>query len=182
MKRNSLLALIFIVISGCGTAPESDNVVNQEFIELFDYEIQNRAFALNSFEAILADDAENPHRAFYEAYYAMELINQKKYAPVAKKYGLGIEPRWWTRTRTNLGLLVGKLFQDSLMEIMHNATVKYVGKLQRLEQLAPDEDKAFFNYVVAQEQTQADAIGYLIDGKADKAATRIDDFVKAIEE
>lgn len=166
------------MITSCGTAPESDSAMNQEFLEIFDYEIQNRAFALNSFKAILADDSENPQRAFYEAYLALELANQKKYGPVAKKYDLNMKPRWWTRTRTKLGLIAGNLFQDSLMKVMHNATVKYVGKLQRLEQLAPDEDKPFFVYVVAQEQAQADAIGFLIDGKLEKAAKTIDDFVK----
>ncbi|MDG1707280.1 MAG: hypothetical protein P8H03_00885 [Emcibacteraceae bacterium] len=180
MKKISLFLLTvlsFFMLSNGGITQESDRAMNEEFLEIFDYEIQNRAFALNSFEAILADDAENPHRAFYEAYHAMEIINQKKYGPFAKKYNLDMAPRWWARTRTSLGLTVGKLFQGSLMKVMHNATIKYVGKLERLEQLAPEEDKLFFTYVVAQEQTQADAIGFLIDGDLDKAVARINDFL-----
>jgi len=180
MKRRFLFLLAglsFLMITSCGSAPESESDMNKEFLELFDYEIQNRAFALKSFDGILADDLENTNRAFYEAYHALELVNQKKYRPVAKKYDLDMAPRWWTRTRTSLGLVVGKIFQDSLMKVMHNATVKYVGKLQRLEHLAPDEDKPFFTYVVAQEQAQADAIGFLISGELEKAVKRIDDFV-----
>ncbi len=180
MKRRYLIILpllILVVFMGSGPKLESDGTVNQELLEIFDYELQNRAFARGTFEVILADDGENPKRRFFEAFYELEMITQKKYAPYAKKYDLDTEARWWTRVRTRLGLIAIDLAGDRFMKMMHNATIKYVSKLEKLPVLSPEEDRDFFEFVVAQEIVQANAVGYLVEGDLAKAIATINDFV-----
>lgn len=179
IKRIFILALSIMMISACGTIEESSETVPKELIEIFDYELQNRAFARGYFEELLVNDKENPAYSFFEAYYEMEMITQKKYAPYASKYNLETEARWWTRARMRLGMIMGDWFQDSFMKMMHKATIKYVEKLKKLEQLSPAEDLEFFRYVINQEQAQLDAVTHMVNGDMDKAVATINDFVAA---
>jgi len=149
---------------------------NKAFIELFDYEIQNRAFALNSMKTA-AESSTNPALPFFKAYLALEQLNQNHFSPIAKKHQLNMAPRWWTRTRTTLGLWGSALFPDIGLKVMHRVTVKYIPQLEALEDLSSAEDKKFFSYVVAQEQAQADASNLLLKGNIAQAAALLNNFV-----
>lgn len=185
----SLLSTLITAIgmTACYASPISDEKnmssnetvitkqANREFIKRFDYEIQNRAFALNSMKAAVKDD--NQALSFFKAYLALEKLNQKLFSPIAKKHQLNIAPRWWTRTRTTLGVWGSALMPEMGAKIMHSVTVKYVPKLEELERLSPAQDKAFFSYVVAQEKAQAEASGLLVNGDVELAAAVLNNFV-----
>ncbi|WP_390617601.1 hypothetical protein [Maricurvus nonylphenolicus] len=151
--------------------------MSKEFINLFDYEIQNRAFALASMEALVRTGDVNPNLEFFKAYLELEKLNQKKFSPVASKHQLSVEPRWWTRTRTRLGMCMSNIMPETSLKVIHKATVKYVAQLQALEAVSPEQDKAFFAYVVAQEQAQADAVGLLLAGEPDQGTALLTQFI-----
>ncbi|NIB42214.1 hypothetical protein HBA55_21585 [Pseudomaricurvus alkylphenolicus] len=155
-----------------------DTESRREFIDLLDYELQNRAFALKLMEAAVEKGSGNEALPFLKAYLALEKLNQRHFASVAKEYNLDMKPRWWTRTRTTLALLGTALLPETSLKSVHKATVKYVAQLQRLESLSAEQHKRFFRYVVAQEQAQADAVGLVLAGDMEQGASLLNDFVQ----
>lgn len=151
---------------------------DEVFIELLDYEIQNRAFALDSIVTLVKGGEQSNSLLFFRAYLKLEQLNQQRFTPIAKKYQLDMAPRWWTRRRAQLVVWTAALLPETLFKTMHKATVKYVARLQELERLSPDHEKAFFRYVVAQEQAQASALGLLVAGKPEQATAILIEFVK----
>jgi hypothetical protein len=178
--KNIVYALLISlgIVSVCQAMSEGDKNVSERFINLFDSEIQNRAFALASMEEFVSSGGDDPRLDFFKAYLGLEQLNQRRFAPVADKHQLSIEPRWWTRTRTQLGLWMSGLMPETSLKIIHKATVNYVAQLQELESLSPEQDKAFFAYVVAQEQVQADAMGLLLSGDPEQGTALLAQFVE----
>ncbi len=179
--------LIFIFISifsiaVCQANPVSEERVmeksiNKEFIKLLDYEIQNRAFALESMKVAVEYGEGKEELPFTKAYLALEKLNQQRFAPIAEKYQLNMAPRLWTRIRTQLGLGISALMPRTSLKVIHSATLKYVAQLQKLERLSQQTDKAFFSYVVAQEEVQAAAVGLVLDGEIKRAANMLNRFI-----
>ena len=178
------LLLTCCLISACQANSTSrpataNSALDSEFIALLDYEIQNRAFALMTMEALASADYDNLTKSFFEAYLALEKLNQSRFAPYAIKYQLSIKPRWWTKTRTQLGLWFNAFMPETYLSKIHQATINYVAKLEKLQQLSPAEDSDFFAYVVAQEKVQAQATGMVLAGDAQRGAKLLQDFVNA---
>jgi len=171
-----------ISIAVCQANPVSEErimeqSVNKEFIKLLDYEIQNRAFALESMRVAVEYGEGKDDLPFKKAYLALEQLNQQRFAPIAEKYQLDMAPRLWTRTRTQLGLGISALMPETALKAIHSATLKYVAQLQKLERLSQPKDKAFFAYVVKQEEVQAAAVGLVLVGKIWLATKMLNSFV-----
>ena len=171
-----------ISLAACLSSPISEEVamkqgINKEFIKLLDYEIQNRAFALESMKVAVEYGEGEEDLPFKKSYLALEQLNQKLFAPIAEKYQLDMAPRLWTRTRTQAGLWISALMPETALKVIHSATLKYVTKLQELERLSKQEDKTFFCYVVAQEEVQAAAVGLVLDGEIELATNMLNRFV-----
>lgn len=145
-----------------------------QFIKLLTYEMQNRAFALKSVSSFINDRANKPDEKMWRSYLALEQLNQKKYRPVAEKFGTPQEATLLTDARTWIGGVFFGLFPEIATYIIKRATISYVEKLEELEKLAGSEDKAFFRYVVVQEKAQAKALTLLANGEADQAAAALD--------
>lgn len=151
---------------------------HEQFLQLFDYEIQNRAYALNTISGQLEIIKTTELRRFYNAYLALEQLNQQLYSPIAKTYQLEMSPRWWTRTRTQLGIWLAAMRSDiSTLKFYHKIASNYLDQLQTLENQAPEESREFFTYVFAQEQVQAKSLGLAIEGQVLAAAELLDSFV-----
>jgi|GEM_PF-1635948 hypothetical protein len=151
---------------------------HEQFLQLFDYEIQNRAYALNTIRGQLEIIETNELRRFYNAYLALEQLNQQLYSPIAKTYQLEMSPRWWTRIRTQLGIWLAAMRSDiSTLKFYHKIASNYLEQLQTLENQAPEESRQFFTYVFAQEQVQAESLGLAIEGQILAAAELLDSFV-----
>ena len=182
-----IFKLIFTLILAIGIAACQINSVseetvmepgvNKEFIKLLDYEIQNRAFALENMRVAVEYGEGEADLPFKKAYLDLEQLNQKHFAPIAEKYRLEMAPRLWTRTRTQAGLWISALMPETALKVIHSATLKYVAQLQKLESLSKQEDKTFFCYVVAQEEVQAAAVGLVLDGKIELATNMLNRFV-----
>lgn len=173
-KIGVILSALFLCACGPQATP------HEEFLTLLDYEAQNRAFAFQSVARMARKTAEKETGPFWQAYADLEALNQHLYKPYLEKYNIDAEPRWATQLKGWAGGIIGKLFPETVLAFMQQATVAYVPKLQRLAQLAPEslEDKKFFAFVVAQEEVQAEAMQLLGQGHALQAADHITSFVK----
>ena len=158
---------------------ESKTEATEEmFKKVFQYEINNRAFAFKSILKLAEDSKGTEQEGFWQAYANMERLSQPKYEVMAEKYNLTVNTtlvnlKSWS---INIGM---KLFPDKMMSTMTEATIKYVDKLAVLPELGRPEVKDFFNYVVEQEKTQADALILVQDKQYDKAADLINNFIEA---
>jgi len=151
----------------------------KKFMELFDMEVQNRAFALKG--AINANDKASTEddKIFFGAWVDLEEYLQKKYAPFAEKYGLSQEPRSMAKIQAGLGEIALNILPDSVMrEGMLKQTIQYLEKLKELQRVAPKEDAAFFDFVVRQEELQIDAVQFWVDRKNEEAAKLLRNFMK----
>lgn len=183
LKAIAIICLVFFVC-GCGAEVHVKEGVTdlgenpKEFLELFDYEIQNRAFAYNILKNSVENGDSSLQRDFQKAYLQLEELNQGHYSSVANKFGLNLRPHWWTRVRTQLGTMVSAIMPNTTIKWIHQATLEYIPKLERLKRIAPAENKAFFHYVVAQEQVQADAMGLFLNNQHQEAIALFNDFVQ----
>ncbi|MEO0325554.1 MAG: DUF4334 domain-containing protein [Myxococcota bacterium] len=148
------------------------------FRALFEMEVQNRAFALRSMGSLADKASGEEDKRFYEAWRAFETLMQEKYAPYAQKYGFPQEPGTVAKLQAGFGALaVGILPNSIAYGQMLEETTAYAEKLRELARVAPDEDRAFFAFVVKQEEMQIEAIRLKLDDKTVEAAEFIDRFV-----
>ncbi|MEL6183492.1 MAG: DUF4334 domain-containing protein, partial [Myxococcota bacterium] len=150
-----------------------------KFQELFDMEIQNRAFALKSSQLMASESSSDSDRRFYGSWAAFEERLQQLYAPHAKKYGLSQEARGMANLQVGISRLAIGILPDSVVfESVLDQTEKYLEKLKELERVAPAEDAAFFSFVVEQEEVQIDALKLRVEGRHSDAADLLDAFTR----
>ena len=175
-----IVAVFFLVCCQSieGASANSMEIEKQEeFVKLFDYEVQNRALALISLQN-LSKDEENPvKKEFWDAYLALECLNQKRYQPFANKYSITQEPKFMASLKASLLVKANDWFPSYIWETIHDAGSKYVEKLEEMATLADEDDKDFFSYVVSQERVQVEAIRLMINGKVQQAVELLSDFV-----
>ena len=148
-------------------------------MELFDMEVQNRAFALKA--CINANDNASTEgdKIFFGAWLEFEEFLQKKYAPLAEKYALSQKPRSMANIQAGLGEIALNILPDSIMRKgMRDQTIKYLEKLKELQRVAPKDDADFFDFVVKQEVLQIDALQFWINGENEEAAKLLRNFMK----
>ena len=181
--KTTFLLLVFILshipLAPANAAVQGNSMVknNPRFIKLLTHEIQNRAFAFKSIRQYAKARAGKPDEKIWSAYFALEQLNQKKYQPVAEKFGISQEATFVTNTKTCLVGVFLSLFPQTAINGVKDATIDYLAQLEELETLASSEDSVFFRYVVLQEKVQAQAITLFTEGKADKATDVIEVFV-----
>lgn len=167
MKLKSITLLIILCMSlflaGCSsTQSETTLGYSPEFIELFEAELQNRAVA-RKVTASLSDNPDHPERAqFWQAYYALEQVNQPIYAAVAAQYQLDTEAGFMANSKALFSDIAFGLFPETMEKSLHGAVADYLPKLQRIHELAPKEHEAFFAWAVLQEQAQLDAFAAVV--------------------
>ncbi|NKB38571.1 MAG: hypothetical protein GKR93_15665 [Gammaproteobacteria bacterium] len=148
--------------------------------KLFQYEINNRAFAFQSISVLRDKMASTGQAEFWQAYYDLETFNKPRYEKMAASYNLVANDfvvgfKVWA---TNLAFA---LFPEKMMAVMTEATVKYVEKLKQLAQLVKKEDREFFEYVIQQEQAQAEALIQAEKGEYAQAAKVLNDFLVQVK-
>lgn len=172
-KTSFFLVLLLSGISFIVTATESRK---DRLNEVFQYEINNRAFAFQSVPRIAQSMDGTEQAIFWQAFVRLEELSRPRYAKMAEKYGLKVNTLL-VRGKTWAISLAMSLFPDKMMSVMTDATVKYVEKLKELPELAEPADRAFFEYVLAQEQAQAAALLLYRDGKYQQAADVLVSFI-----
>ncbi len=178
MKRFSLyLAIIIGLLTHQVTYAE----YNPRFIKLFNYEVQNRIYALHSVSKIEKASSQTPTAAFWTAYKNLEIYNQEVYQSIAKRYEIDTDTSCLTHIKIHGSSLLGRLFPQSAQASIRDATIAYVRKLEELESLAPKQHQNFFQYVVEQEKAQAQGLTLLTAGKTDEATAVLTDFLKNLQ-
>ncbi|MEL6695082.1 MAG: DUF4334 domain-containing protein [Bacteroidota bacterium] len=153
--------------------------MNEKVAELFEMEVQNRAFALKSAHKMASKASSDEDKYFTAAWVTFEEFLQVKYAPFAAKYNLSQEAGLIANIQAGLGVLGLDVLPNAIMlKTMLDQTVNYNEKLKELRKIAPQEEKAFFEFVVDQEEVQIAAIKLSIEDKRKEAADLITDFVK----
>ena len=160
---------------------QGEDLENQKaFIQLFDREVQNRAFALLSMGRISKSVKKDGDKVFYNAWVNFEEFLQKKYKPYAEKHGLSQEPRGRAKTEAFFGKLASDILpKRKFYKMMLNGTEDYLEKLKKLPEYATDEDLEFARFVVRQEEVQIQAIEHRIKGKNQEAADLFADFINS---
>ena len=152
-------------------------VPNKRLIKLFDMEIQNRAFAYMSVEALGKRAANDVDKAVFADWLAFEVFLRRAYAPMAEKYGLTQTIRLQALLQARLARLAWVVLPERMFtKIVLDATKKHLEKMHDLSRLAPDQDEQFFDFVVRQEQVQVDSLKLRLDGKKREAAQLLADF------
>lgn len=164
-KKLILIVTLIIAITGCSMTESKE----KRFLELYEGEVQNRAFALMYTERSSTSWGDNDIEAFWRVYYDLEVINQHLYKPYADKYGLDMQPTFFTSLKTSSLRLMSNLFPEYMLSTIYTSTVEYFEGLKEMEKLAPEEDKDFFRYVVEQEAAQVEALRLVSLGEPKKA-------------
>ncbi|MEM9460445.1 MAG: DUF4334 domain-containing protein [Myxococcota bacterium] len=151
---------------------------DDKFKELFEMEIQNRAFALRGAQGMADSASREGDKIFLSAWVEWERFLRDKYAPYAHKYGFSQEPQTMAKLQAGFGRLAhGVLPTDMIDRFMLDETIAYTEKLRDLERVAPQEDQAFFSFVVKQEEEQIEALRLRIADKNQEAADLLRKFM-----
>ena len=130
-----------------------------EFTKLFKYEIQNRAMSYAAMQVMVRKNITPGILKWFEAYLEFEILNQNRYSPVAAKYHIDVKPEFSTKLTVSLLRLAYYIVpQKTIWNYALKETAAYVAQLERLRDIAPEEDTVFFDYVVAQEKLQVETI------------------------
>jgi hypothetical protein len=114
--------------------------------------------------------AEGDTLAFWQAYLELERLKHRNYQPIANKYELRVSDSV-VALKTQSAQIASWMFPDELLGLVTDATIEYVEELRTLRDLSPEEDRAFFDYGIAQEQAQAEALQHARDGRFDVDST-----------
>ncbi len=153
--------------------------LDEKFKELFDMEVQNRAFALKSSQFMAEKASGEGDKLFFNTWVDFEQFLQKTYAPYAAKYALSQEARGMANLQVGIGKVAANLLPESIVfQTVLDETIKYLEKLKELERLAPQEDRAFFSFVVKQEEVQIEVLKLRLESKNQEAADLLITFVK----
>jgi hypothetical protein len=167
-----LVAIVSMFNTGVCSA-----VTDQEiFDDIFQYELNNRAFAYISVLKLSERMINTEQADFWNAYSRLEKLSYSKYQPVSEKYGLAPQS-YLVKAKAWITNIAFQLFPEKMLSIMTDATAKYVDKLRPLISLAKIEDKEFFEYVLAQEQTQAKALAHANNGNFELATKALIEFL-----
>ena len=145
--------------------------------KIFQYEINNRAFAYQSISSLKEEMKNSEQAAFWRAYFELETLNKPLYEKMAAEYELTPD-KLLVGVKTFVTNIAFALFPKKMMSIMTDATIEYVEKLKQLPRLSKEEHKEFFTYVVLQENAQANALLHAREGEYDLAAELLENFVQ----
>ncbi|MCI4670503.1 MAG: hypothetical protein MRZ79_20370 [Bacteroidia bacterium] len=179
LKGALTLGLVILLIPAF--CQEDEDLKRQEaFIQLFDREVQNRAFALLSMSAISEKAVSDGDKTFYNQWVVFEEFLQKKYKPYADKHGLSQEPRSKAKAEAFFGKLASDILpKKKFYKTMLDQTKDYLEKLKKLPEYATKEDMEFAHFVVKQEEAQVQAIEHRIKGKNQEAADVLANFINS---
>lgn len=173
-----VLTILLIALVGFGVFKLNRPSFDDRFLELLNYEAQNRLYAHASTKQLAKNEDDKSYRDFWTAYHRMEEHNQDVYSAVLNINGIDNSPDWLTQLKTwGSTVSIPEAARTAALSQMRNATRRYILKLKEMQELAPKKDAIFFQYVVEQEQVQADALALVVDGKVHEGTILLTDFV-----
>ena len=128
---------------------------NETYLQHLKYEYGNRGRTFIGMSKAAKHAAGSERANFFQAYYELEVINQNILNHIKGELGVDYEANWLTHSAINVMTYLGWRFVSPQQLI--DVIIPYLPKLQEMESLASTKHKAFFAYIVAQEQAQLDA-------------------------
>jgi len=150
---------------------------SDEFLAGFEHEVANRAFALRSAQRLSTRMADTEYAGFWSAYLRLEQFNAPVYDEVAVKWGISTDPAFWTRFRAWAVSLTPEPMMTMALESTLARTRAYVITLQELQSIGPEDDRAFLEYMVAQEQLQVEMMRLALAGSSEEIPALVDAFI-----
>ncbi|MGW5780639.1 hypothetical protein [Streptomyces sp. NPDC003863] len=152
-----------------------------EFREGFDYELQNRQFALISMSGVARRLHGDPQLSFWGGYSELERFNVPRYEQAAHRWGMNAKPTGWTKTRGTLIGATPKFMLRPLLKFAYPKTVKYLEDLRRVRGTGPKDGKAFLDYMVDQEVIQIEMMQLALSGRFSDIAPKLEEFFRKYE-
>ena len=161
------------------TMPHLTQQQKATYFKHLQYEYGNRGRAYLGMKVAAKHSAGSERGEFFQAYYEMEIINQKILNHMKGELGVDYQANWFVRNGLNVMTYFGWRFvsPQQLIDII----IPYIPKLEEMESLASPEHKPFFAYIVAQEQAQLDASRSAQQESWDSGAKVIRDFIPQAE-
>ncbi|MEL4297395.1 MULTISPECIES: hypothetical protein [Acinetobacter] len=150
---------------------------SEQFIQGIQYELQNRAFALKAITRISIRMQGTAEYVFWDAYRKLEQFNTPRYAAYAHKLGLDATPSFLTEAKAWTMSSIPALFLNQLLQLVHTRTIVYMENLKKVRTLGSVEDRAFLNYMIAQEQLQIEFMELAIKKQYQEIKPRLDQFI-----
>ncbi|MER8041213.1 hypothetical protein ACWEP8_27050 [Streptomyces hydrogenans] len=151
-------------------------MLSKEFTKGFDYELQNRQFALISMSGVARRLDGDPRSSFWGGYSRLERFNVPRYEQAALRWGMDAKPTAWTRARGTLIGATPTFMLHSLLEFAYPRTVKYLEDLRRVRGTGPDDGLAFLDYMVDQEVVQIEMMQLALKGRFSEITPRLEEF------
>ncbi|MEM1153382.1 MAG: hypothetical protein AAGI44_04525 [Pseudomonadota bacterium] len=154
------------------------DTASNRFLELFGYELQNRALAFHAMSKAEVKARGTDQYPYWSAYKELEVGNQARYAAYARAHSLPMDMGSKTRLLAWFLVTISMIVPQRIQfKMTWKAAVDHVKKMEELCSLAPLGDKAFFQYVVDQERVQAVALKHASEGDLKAAAGALEAFV-----
>ncbi|MFF2777404.1 hypothetical protein ACFVU3_21135 [Streptomyces sp. NPDC058052] len=152
-----------------------------EFSKGFDYELQNRQFALISMSGVARRLGRDPQVAFWGGYSELERFNVPRYEQAARKWGMNTEPTAWTKARGSLVGATPKFMLRSLLKFAYPRTVKYLDDLRRVRGAGPGDGRKFLDYMIDQEVVQIEMMRLALNQRFSEIAPELESFFRRYE-
>jgi hypothetical protein len=136
-------------------APHLNEQEKEIYFKHLNYEYGNRGRTYIGMRQAAKHAEGSEREKFFQAYYEMEVVNQKILDHMKVELGVNYEANWFVRNGIETAIYVGWRFVSPQQLI--DVIIPYLPKLQEMASLASAEHKLFFAYIIAQEQTQLDA-------------------------
>ena len=135
--------------------PHRTEQQQQIYFNHLKYEYGNRGRTFIGMNVAAKHSVGSEREAFFQAYFEMEIINQKILNHMKEELGVDYQTNWFVRHGLRAMTYMGWRFvrPQALIDII----IPYIPKLQEMASLANPEHKLFFAYIVAQEQAQLEA-------------------------
>ena len=143
------------------------------------YEYGNRGRTFIGMGVAAKHSTGSDRGEFFQAYYEMEIINQKILNHMKGELGVDYHANWFVRSGLNVLSYLGWRFVSPQQLI--DVIIPYIPKLQEMESLSKPEHKPFFAYIVAQEQAQLEASEAAKENSWDSGAKVFKDFLPHAE-
>lgn len=164
MNKGVITAAVLLLLQAFGaTAADGDAAYRQALLK----ELSNRKLAGVVVSALAETHRGTPQGEFWLAYSQLEAKQWPLYAEQAAAYGLS-PGGLFLPLKAQASILFARIFPNKFIGMLSQATKAYAAELAALTPPAPQQ--AFWSYVIAQEQAQAEAFQHA--SQQDYAAAR----------
>lgn len=157
MKIRSLMLAALTLVPFTALANQPSDSANQQFAELMQKELTNRATARKAADIFRNQKTEGGQAEFWSSYYKLEEVTLSVYTPVADS--LHIEANnFMAGVKGYSAAAYQWIAPQSFVGTLLTGTSKYYEELKSSKSSIPPDYAAFFDYVLDQEEAQVKAL------------------------